>query len=114
MEIDKTTYEDLSLFSHEEEYSVFHKLDFTRTRGGKDRLLHYFNNPFSVAGPILETQRILSLILEQEDEWPLTISNGTVMVMERFYETAIDEIPRGDNLPGALFYRLFHAHDYSL
>jgi len=36
------------------------------------------------------------------------------MVMERFYETAIDEIPRGDNLPGALFYRLFHAHDYSL
>jgi len=52
-----------------------------------------FQYPFSVAGPILETQRILSLILEQEDEWPLTISNGTVMVMERFYETAIDEIP---------------------
>ncbi|HMH20939.1 MAG TPA: hypothetical protein VK563_04145 [Puia sp.] len=114
MDIDKTTYEDLSLFSHEEEYSVFHKLDFTRTRGGKDRLLHYFNNPFSTAGPILETQQILSLILEQENDWSPSINNGTVMVMERFYESAIDDIPRGDNLPGALGYRLFHAPDYSL
>ena len=39
MEIDNITYEDLSLFNKEEEFSIFHKLDFTRTRGGKDTLL---------------------------------------------------------------------------
>ncbi|HVU55853.1 MAG TPA: hypothetical protein VHD83_12405 [Puia sp.] len=114
MDIDYTTYSDLSLFSQEEEFSVFHKLDLTRTQGGKDRLLEYFNRPFGALGPILETQQILALIVQRANEWPLTISNGTVMVMERFYETAVDTIPQSHNLPGALTYKLFHGPDYSL
>ena len=56
MEIDNITFDDLSLFSHEEGYSIFHKLDFTRTRGGKDQLLDYFNQPFSNLGSIYATQ----------------------------------------------------------
>src|SRR5437868_3330354 len=114
MDIDDTTYSDLSLFSQEEEFSIFHKLDLTRTSGGREKLLEYFNRPFGTLGPILETQQILSLLLMRMDEWPLTISNGTVMVMERFYETAIDTMPQSHNLPGALAYKLFHAPDYSL
>ncbi len=114
MEIDKITYEDLSLFSHEEEYSIFHKLDFTRTTGGKDLLLEYFNHPFSKLDSILETQRVLALLLEKLDQWPVSISNGTVMVMERFYETALDDIPHAHNLPAALMYKVFHAPDYSI
>jgi DNA mismatch repair ATPase MutS len=114
MEIDKITYEDLSLFSHEEEYSIFHKLDFTRTTGGKDLLLEYFNRPFSTLDPILETQQVLALLLKKMDQWPSSISNGTVMVMERFYETAVDDIPQAHNLPAALMYKVFHAPDYSI
>jgi DNA mismatch repair protein MutS len=114
MEIDNTTYEDLSLFSHEEEFSIFHKLDFTRTRGGKDRLLYYFNHPFNDLTRIRETQQILSLILRYQQEWPFSISNGTIMVMERFYETAVDDIPKSHNITGAYFYQLFHKPDYSL
>ena len=114
MEIDKITYEDLSLFSHEEEYSIFHKLDFTRTTGGKDLLLEYFNRPFSTLEPILQTQRVLALMLKKIDQWPSSVSNGTVMVMERFYETAVDEIPQAHNLPAALMYKVFHAPDYAI
>jgi DNA mismatch repair protein MutS len=114
MEIDNITYEDLSLFSHEEEFSIFHKLDFTRTTGGKDRLLDYFNRPFSRLEPIDETQRILKLMLEKMDQWPSSISNGTIMVMERFYETALDDIPAAGNLPAALSYKFFHGPDYSM
>jgi DNA mismatch repair protein MutS len=114
MDIDNTTYNDLSLFSQEEEFSIFHKLDLTRTQGGRDQLLHFFSKPFNSPGPIQETQQIISLILELADEWPLTISNGTVMVMERFYETAIDTLPQSHNLPGALAYKVFHAPDFSL
>ena len=65
MEIDNITYEDLSLYSKEEEFSIFHKLDFTRTRGGKDLLLEYFSKPFSNLGPIQSTQQILGLMLEK-------------------------------------------------
>jgi DNA mismatch repair ATPase MutS len=114
MEIDNITYEDLSLFSHEEEFSIFHKLDFTRTTGGKELLLEYFNHPFSKAEPIYATQQVLTLMLEKEDRWPDSISNGTVMVMERFYETAVDTIPDAHNLPAALSYKIFHGPDYSI
>jgi DNA mismatch repair ATPase MutS len=114
MEIDNTTYEDLSLFNKEEEFSIFHKLDFTQTRGGKDVLLEYFSHPFSTPGPIRATQQILALILSKMGEWPTTISNGTIMVMERFYETQIDEIPHGQNLPAALSYKIFHGPDYAV
>jgi len=114
MLIDTTTYEDLSLFSHEEEFSIFHKLDFTRTRGGKDQLLEYFNRPFSDLNNIRETQTVLRLIHGRKDKWPMSISNGTVMVMERFYETPVDTLPQGHNLPGALMYQVFHKPDYSL
>lgn len=114
MEIDNITYEDLSLFNKEEEFSIFHKLDFTRTRGGKDVLLEYFNQPYSSPEPIRATQQILALILEKMGEWPSSISNGTIMVMERFYETQIDDIPHGQNLPAALGYKIFHAPDYAM
>ena len=114
MEIDNITYEDLSLFSHVEEYSIFHKLDFTRTRGGKDQLLEYFNKPFSNLASIHATQQILALITQKSEQWPASISNGTIMVMERFYETALDELPHASDLPRALAYKIFHAPDYSM
>lgn len=114
MEIDLTTYEDLSLYSHEEEFSIFHKLNFTQTTGGKDCLLQYFNNPFSRVEPILETQKLLSVVLAKIDQWPSTISNGTIMVMERFYETQVDDIPQAQNLPAAIGYKIFHTADYAM
>ena len=114
MEIDNITYEDLSLFNKEAEFSIFHKLDFTRTSGGRDTLLAYFNAPFSKPEPIRATQQLLGLMLDKLDQWPVSISNGTIMVIGRFYETAIDDIPHGQNFPAALSYKLFHSADYAI
>jgi DNA mismatch repair protein MutS len=114
MEIDKVTYEDLSVFNKEEEFSIFHKLNFTRTVGGKDWLYQFLNKPFSDLKQIAETQKIISLIIEREKEWPLSISNGTIMVMEKFYETAIDEIPASHDVFNAFIYQFFHKADHSL
>jgi DNA mismatch repair protein MutS len=114
MEIDNTTYEDLSLFSRHEEFSIFHKLDFTRTKAGRELLLENFSHPLSKLQDIDATQRILRLMLERLDQWPVSISNGTIMVMDKFYETAIDDIPAAHNLTGALSYKLFHSADYAM
>jgi DNA mismatch repair protein MutS len=114
MEIDNTTYEDLSLFSRQEEFSIFHKLNFTRTQAGKDLLLECFINPLNKLEDIDDTQRILQLMLKKLDEWPVAISNGTIMVMDKFYETAIDDIPQALNIPAALSYKLFHSADYAM
>src|ERR1700744_5890651 len=114
MEIDNTTYEDLSLYSDTEEFPIFHRRKFPRTTGGKNLLFNNFNRPFGKREPIHATQQILRLILEKMDQWPSSVSNGTIMVMERFYETPVDEIPQARNLPAAFAYKLFHAPDYSM
>lgn len=114
MEVDFTTYNDLSLFQAEEEFSVFHKLNFTRTMQGKEWLTQFFNNPFSNLKQIGETQQLLRTILGHIDSWPSSITNGTLMVVERFYESGIDSIPSDANWLNALNYKLFHTADFSL
>lgn len=114
MDIDKTSYNDLNIFHHEEEFSVFNKLNFTRTVDGRAWLLNFFNHPFSDQKQINEIQEILRSILDKIELWPVSISNGTMMVVEKFYESQIDSIPSSANLMNALTYKLFHTADFSL
>jgi DNA mismatch repair protein MutS len=114
MDIDLTTYNDLSLFHTEEEFSVFHRLNFTRTIAGREWLLRFFNRPLSDVDKIHETQEVIRLMLANADNWPTSITNGTIMVMERLYESSIDTIPSGDSPINAYTYRLFHTPDFSL
>lgn len=114
MELDNTTYNDLSIFQPEEEFSIFHRLNFTRTSEGRAWLSKYFSNPFSDAKHIADTQQILRLILQQEAHWPQTITNGTIMVIEKFYDSNIDHMPSGANFMNALSYKIFHGPDFAL
>jgi DNA mismatch repair protein MutS len=114
MDLDQTTYNDLSLFHAEEEFSVFHRLNFTRTLAGRGWLLHFFNHPFSDLNKIRETQAIIRSISTQLNNWPVGITNGTIMVMERLYESSIDTIPDNASPVNAYTYRLLHTPDFSL
>ena len=115
MQADKTTLGDLSLFTHDEEHSVFHHLNFTRTVGGKQWLHYFLINPFDNIHKITETQKVIRRMLEVHANWSNTlISNGTIMVMEKFYETSIQELPSHPNFISSLFYRAFNASDFSL
>lgn len=104
MDIDNTSYNDLNIFHHEEEFSVFNKLNFTRTLDGRAWLVKLFSTPFSDQKQILETQQILKSILNKIDQWPVSISNGTMMVIDKFYDSQIDSIPSSPNLVNALSY----------
>ncbi|HCL84231.1 MAG TPA: DNA mismatch repair protein MutS [Chitinophagaceae bacterium] len=114
MQIDKTTYSDLSVFQTTDDYSLFSKLDQTRTVGGRIQLLEFFNHPFSQTDKIRETQAILQIIRTYEHEWGPSISNGTIMVMERFYDTPLDQLPASHDPVSARIYKLLHTSDYAL
>lgn len=114
MEADLTTYNDLHIFEREEDYSIFNKLNFSRTEEGRRWLHTYFQYPFSDARLIRETQDILRLIGSKMQEWPESISNGTLMVIGKFYETGIDTMPARPAYGNALSYKLFHSGDFSL
>lgn len=114
MDIDQITLNDLSIFQSEEEFSLFHKLNFTHTGNGKEWLIRFFSEPFSDQKKITETQDILKLIINRPEEWPTAITNGTIMVIERFYETVLDTIPSSPHIVNAYSYPLLHGPDYSL
>jgi len=114
METDKTTLNDLSIFNHEEEFSVFSKLNFTRTVGGREKLRQIFSKSLNDIQSINDVQKTLQLLLAKESQWPLSISNGSIMMIHKFYETSIDQPPPHPSLSSAHYYKLFHGPDFSL
>jgi DNA mismatch repair ATPase MutS len=114
MDTDRTTLYDLAVFQRDEEFSIFHKLNFTRTVGGRERLKHIFNSSLKDITAIKNVQKTLQLILQKKDEWPFMISNGSVMVIHKFYESILDKIPARPTPSSAYLYKMFHASDYSL
>jgi DNA mismatch repair protein MutS len=70
MQIDKISFNDISIFHQEEEFSIFHKLNFTRTVGGREWLRRFFTEPHNDLKRIIGTQNIIKTLLEHLDEWP--------------------------------------------
>src|SRR3954452_16701325 len=114
MQVDKTTINDLSIFNADETLSVFHKLDFTTTIGGKDWLRALLSKPYENLKQIEKMQQVLRRLIPLLDSFPTIISNGTIMVIERFYETPLDEMPGHANTLNSVSYKIFHSADFSL
>lgn len=114
MEIDHTTLADLAILNVEEDFSVFNKVNFCRTAGGRHKLTLNFTIPLKTIDQIQGVQQTLKLILSKEQHWPLQISNGSVMVIEKFYIATLDEIPEFPSTFGAMSYKILHGPDFSL
>jgi DNA mismatch repair ATPase MutS len=114
MQIDNTTLSDLSIFHADEDQSVLNKLNLCRTHAGRHWLKYILSNPHSDIKPIQATQETLSIIISKLPDWPANITNGTIMVLQRLYDSQIDTIPRNPGAFDALLYRLFHSVDYGL
>ena len=114
MQIDKITFNDIAVFHPEEEFSIFHKLNFARTQGGRDWLRRFFNEPHGDLKKILGTQRIIQTIMDHLDEWPAEITNGTIIMVEKFLDYNLDPIPQSLNTFNALSFKLLHASDFSM
>ena len=114
MNVDITTLNDLSIFSNEEELSVFHRLDFARTIGGRSWLKYYINTPLSNIKQVHERQQLLQRMITALDKWPLGINNGTIMVLEKYFESSVETIPASPHSFAAFFYKIVNGPDYSL
>ena len=114
MNIDKQSFNDISIFHQEEEFSIFHRLNFTRTVGGREWLRKFFSEPHDSLDKILGTQRVIRTLLEHVKDWPLDISNGTVLVMDKFMDYPLDPISEAPASFNNLFYKWIHSGDYSM
>lgn len=114
MQIDKITFDDIAIFHQEEEFSIFHKLNFTKTVGGKEWLRRFFSEPHHELKRIIGTQNIIKTLLAHLDEWPTEITNGTIIMIDKFMDYQLDPVPKKLTVFNSYSYKLLHAQDYSM
>ncbi len=114
MEIDKTTLNDLSIFNNDEEFSIFSKINLCSTSNGREKLFYNFNNPLPNITAIEGVQQTIQLIISKKQSWPMQISNGTILMIEKFYTATIDDIPQNPSPISVFAYKLLHGPDFSL
>lgn len=114
MQIDNISFSDISIFHQEEEFSIFHKLNFTRTSGGKEWLRKFFTEPHQDLKKIVGTQRIIRTLMEHVKDWPEDITNGTMLVMDKFIDYSLDPINERSNTINSVLYKWLHSEDYSM
>lgn len=114
MQIDKITFSDISIFHSEEEFSIFHKLNFTKTVGGKEWLRRFFTEPHHDLKRITGTQNVIKTLLEHLEEWPAEITNGTVLMIDKFMDYNLDPVPQNPNAINSFTYKILHKSDYSM
>jgi DNA mismatch repair protein MutS len=114
MQVDNTTLNDLSIFHKEDEHSLFQKIDHTRTIEGRLVLQQLLQHPLNNKNEILQVQEILHHIGAKLEQWPERITNGTLLVIEKFLDDNPDEIPEQPNPFKAILYKWFHPADDSM
>ena len=114
MEIDKTTLADLLMFNSGEDISVFAKLDLCSTAHGSEQMKINFSTALKTQDEIVAVQQTLQLIIKKQAQWPGQISNGTVMVVEKFFDSQISLIPPHPSSLEAYTYKLLHGPDFAL
>ncbi|MGK2860526.1 MAG: MutS-related protein [Chitinophagaceae bacterium] len=114
MQIDNISFNDISIFHAEEEFSIFHKLNFTRTSGGKQWLRKFFTEPHNDFKRIIGTQKVIRTLMDHVTEWPEDITNGTILVMEKFLDYSLDPISEKPNTFNNVLYKWLHSEDYSM
>lgn len=114
MQVDKVTLHDLSVFHSEEYQSVFHHINLTNTNGGREYLRYLLAHPLESVKAITQTQQTIQLLSKIVDQYPISPTNGTVLVMEKFYESPINNYPSDIGMVNALIYKLLNLADFSL
>jgi DNA mismatch repair ATPase MutS len=115
MQVDKTTLTDLSIFHQEEEQSVFHHFNFAHTNGGRDYFKFILSNPLNSVKAIHDSQQTIQALMHVKEKWPVDlITNGTIIMIEKYYETSIDPYPRQPDLLSSALYKFLHTADYSI
>jgi DNA mismatch repair ATPase MutS len=115
MQVDKITLQDIGLFDNEEHTGLANHLNFCKSNGGAAYLNLYLHQPLSELYKIEERQKALKALISRLSELEqMKITNGTCLIIEKFYETSFKTIPIQISLPGAYWYMFWNKADFSL
>ena len=117
MQNDKITLKDLSIFTSDGSGGVFDLIDRTTSLAGKDMLRKHLHHPPDTAENLIATQDAIKFWSTHLQLWPKIISNGTIVMLEKFFESAdnVSAPPTGITLMmGAMMQKVFNKQEYFL
>lgn len=115
MQVDKTTLQDIGLFDREETIGLINTLNYCKTNGGTYCFEKLLLAPLSNQALIEERQSALALLIEMHPFIErMEITNGTCLVIEKFFDTPFKQVPTNISQLGAYWYRYWENADYSL
>lgn len=114
MQNDKITLKDLSVFSADAGGGVFGLLDHTTTHAGRDVLRRHIMNPPDSYDALQQLQDAIKFWSKHGDLWPTEVSNGTMLMLEKFFESADTAAPpKGITFSiGAFLQKLLNRNEY--
>ncbi len=115
MQNDKITLKDLSVFTADAGGGIFALLDHTTTQTGREQLQQLIQHPPDTFEQLQQLQDTVKFWTKNEQLWPEVISNGTIVMLEKFFEAAdsVGAPPTGFTKAfGALFQKLLNRNEY--
>ena len=115
MLVDKITLQDIGLFDTEASEGLISYLNFCKTNGGKEQLDHFLAQPLNSIEAIEKRQNAIAIFIDElHFIHEMKITNGTTLVIEKFFSTAFKSIPTQISVVGAYWYQFINASDYAL
>jgi DNA mismatch repair protein MutS len=115
MQNDKTTLKDLSIFTSDGSADIFALIGHTVTQAGRDMLRKHIQHPPDTFENLKAVQEAIIFFSTHPDLWPTIISNGTLVMLEKFFESAdnISAPPTGFTLFfNSVFQKIFNRQEY--
>jgi DNA mismatch repair protein MutS len=112
--LDKTTLSDLSFLTGE--HAVFILINRCTTQMGTEALRQQVLHPPATYARLKEQQDAVRFWGQHLDQWPKVISNGTLVMVEKFYESADMATGRPNSfnlMVNSLVQKLFNRNEYS-
>jgi DNA mismatch repair protein MutS len=112
--IDQTTLNDLSFFKGE--HNVFNLLNCCTTQAGSNVLRKFVRQPAPTFDALLQRQQAVKFWMHHINRWTDEISNGTIVMIEKYYESSDGITARPGSLAllfDALFQKIFNRDQYS-
>ena len=115
MQVDSITLKDIGLLDSEAHTGLATHLNFCKTNGGSYYFTHLLSHPLSNKAAIETRQFAIQVFIQQQSFFEsLKTTNGTTLVIDKFFETAFKKTSAHPNTWETLWYRLFHKADFSL
>ena len=115
MQVDSITLKDIGLFDSEAHIGLATHLNFCKTNGGSFYFTELLSHPLSNKKNIETRQDLLQVFIHHKSLFEkFKTSNGTTLVIDKFFETGFKKTSPYPNWWETIIYQLFNKADYSL